>query len=664
PIGDDLGGGASSEQLIDDALAAHSIDAETALVYKVYAAFGDSRLPPQYRGDDSEAEDSDAVREAAAQFDSLSPEHQGNLAPFLLPPSAPGSWLDLQTVPQSGASYAAVVEWTTYTAAGGKVKVWAQDRYPGDAAKAQGIAAAMTGTIWDALIGLMGPAHTPITDQGLANNGGDSALDIYLVHMSDRGVTLPSDPARKCQIMPDYININSARPLGDATHPGLIQTATHEFFHAIQDTYPLATGCWAPEYAWFTEASAKWAEDYVYPDAQSEHPYASEFLDFGRPQLSLDDRYAAHEYGAYLFPFYLRWKLNQPQIVRFIWEAFATGKSLEAIDEITQLAGGFDTLWPEFALWNWNRDPIRHYKDLDELDDGAATVDGGAIAVSLGGAPSQTFEVSADVSYLAAAYHHFVFSDDSVHSVVFENTVAFYPHAKVQALTKVGGHWNEPEDWTEDVRKTFCRDTPDQRVEELVIIISYSNWEDQDAITPSEPPSLHANDSGCSKWFGVATATYHNTQIGDYTETATAQNVVFDRVPPPPGPYGWETFKTVSGSVKWEVSGTIGDCSLSGSVTAPVKDGDGFIQVSNYLVTPEDQRMYNGSAASEAVMPVTMACPDGPPVVFEWVKTLYSWFSTGGEQPVGQDGSRLIGQFDSTYNGTGDHYTWDFSAGR
>ena len=42
----------SSEELIDRALASGAIDTETALIYKVYAAFGDARLPSQYRGDE------------------------------------------------------------------------------------------------------------------------------------------------------------------------------------------------------------------------------------------------------------------------------------------------------------------------------------------------------------------------------------------------------------------------------------------------------------------------------------------------------------------------------------------------------------------------------------------------------------------------------------
>ena len=49
---------ATSYQLIDQALAAKHIDDETAHKYRVFAAFGDSRLPAAYRGHDRGLEES------------------------------------------------------------------------------------------------------------------------------------------------------------------------------------------------------------------------------------------------------------------------------------------------------------------------------------------------------------------------------------------------------------------------------------------------------------------------------------------------------------------------------------------------------------------------------------------------------------------------------
>lgn len=94
PIGEPL---ATSDELIEAALADGKISDEEATIYHVYAAFGDSRLPDEYRGAPSDLPDSDAAMMAAMKFNSLSPSAQEKLRPFLTPPNAPGSWTELPT---------------------------------------------------------------------------------------------------------------------------------------------------------------------------------------------------------------------------------------------------------------------------------------------------------------------------------------------------------------------------------------------------------------------------------------------------------------------------------------------------------------------------------------------------------------------------------------
>ncbi|HSP54934.1 MAG TPA: hypothetical protein VLS25_05040 [Dehalococcoidia bacterium] len=661
PIGDPLGPAPTSFDLIAAALAAHDIDDEEALLYRIYASFGDSRLPPQYKGDDSDVFENSAMGDLPDAWDALSQGTKDLLAPFLLTPAEPGSWFEQQGASVAAAAPAAT-DWATISPPTVKAKIWYHASHPADAVTAQKFADALESTIWPNLTQLMGRPPMPDCGAACPSGGGDDRFDIYLVSENVRSYVKWNTPdgAPACKKTPAVMVIRRNASLA---------TLAHEFLHGIQYAFNLAGPC--PEYRWFEEASAQWAMDYVYPSGPpggppNEEQLAAPYM-LDEPYMMLNYHDDRHEYGAYLFPFYLARMKGQPQIVGTMWQNFeTTADSLEAINDalLEHLLGGFEEVWPKVALYNWNRPPVDDYKTLDQLAKGADTVDGGIVAVTLGGASSRDFDVTTDVSYLSAFYHHFQFADDAVHSVVFDNVVADYPHGSVQALVKIGGAWKEPEDWTHDLQKTFCRDIESEHIEELVIIVSYSNWEDKDVMMPAENAVLHANDSGCSRWAGEATAAYHNAQIGDFTETATARNVVFERIPPEPGPIGWELFKAVSGTVKWEVSGYIGGCSLSGSVTVQVQDGDGILQVSNYVTTPEGDRMYNGSAASEAILPVTMACPDSPPVLLEWAKGLYSWFSTGGMQLVGQDGSRLVGQFDNMLGGSGEQYTWDLSAAK
>ncbi|MFQ5472653.1 MAG: hypothetical protein ACE5FA_07200, partial [Dehalococcoidia bacterium] len=96
-IGETVGPPPSSFDLIDQAVLDGSIDDETGLIYKVYTVFGDDRLPGQYKGDDSGGpKDSFIITDVQSQFDTLSPEAQAILRPFLIPPIYMGSWASPQ----------------------------------------------------------------------------------------------------------------------------------------------------------------------------------------------------------------------------------------------------------------------------------------------------------------------------------------------------------------------------------------------------------------------------------------------------------------------------------------------------------------------------------------------------------------------------------------
>ena len=457
-----------SHELIDRALASGAIDAETALIYKVYATFGDPRLPFQYRGDDRLVEDTRVLVQLVVEFDSLSPPTQALLAPFLLPPSAPGSWLELREGAMgSGAVTAAAVEWHSISTLNGKVKVWYEQRYTDtgmDDVKATGLVHALDSLIWDKLTGLMG--REPLSDIGQPNNGGDGKLDIYLVHIGDRGVT---SPHLACDNSPVHILVNSDRPLGDARTPGIIQTTAHELMHAIQFTYDVAEAC--SEYDWWAEASAKWAEDYVYPLANGEQPYAPPFLD--SPELPLENMSDNRHYGAYLLPFYLDRSLEGPGVVRQIWENDTASDSLTAINDA--VAGGFEETWPEFVVRNWNRPPVDDYKTWDELTAGAEPVLNSAIDVKLYGAPDGRFTMvtAARVEHLSALYYDYEFPDDNVRSVTFYNGFTFKLSWRQVTEAEAGAASGQTIAWTalppEQIKGA--------RVQALVKIAGSATWE-------------------------------------------------------------------------------------------------------------------------------------------------------------------------------------------
>ena len=90
----------TSSQLIDAAVKNGELDRDHALLYKVFAAFGNPRLPLKYKGDDSRTDDDHVLDEAAGRFWSLPRKMQRAIIPYFIPPYYIGS--KLGSVPRSG----------------------------------------------------------------------------------------------------------------------------------------------------------------------------------------------------------------------------------------------------------------------------------------------------------------------------------------------------------------------------------------------------------------------------------------------------------------------------------------------------------------------------------------------------------------------------------
>lgn len=679
PIGEEA---TSSQELIAAALEAGEITDEEATVYGVLAVFGDSRLPGEFRGTPDDLPDSDAAMLAAVKFEGMSQAAQDTLRPFLTPPYVEGSWLDLQTAGGAAAPAAtssptptiSPAEWTTFEAAGGKVKVWGRNAWPTEVLKAEDIAEAVTDSIWPSLITLMGAEHAPLSDAGYENNGGDGALDIYVVDIEGAlGLTVPyidipedpttGEPIGPCEMSPSYIQIEPDEPIGSAGEPGIVSTVAHEVFHAFQLSFDLYTNCWFPEYKWFMEASATWAEDHVYPAANAEHAAAGAYL--WNPATSLD--YAGilsfgHEYGAYLFPFFATRRYGPPDLVRTIWEGFTTANSLPAIDAALDPYGGIDRLWPEFVLHNWNGSTTSWYKDWDGLE-GGADLDSqfGEMVYPPGGGSPQELEGAFD--YLAARYYKVHFPSWSafpVRSVTFKNPMWQNPAINVQAIVKVADQWQPPEDSSGKEEVTFCRDEDEaKRMEQMILIISNSDWRTMQDVSPATPPTLEGSETGCSRWVGEATMDYHrDDDYGIYDRTAEATDLVFEAAVSASAA-DTQQLELKSGTLAWsfEAYSKIVGCAakFSGTFSATVGGS------SSLSVTPADNKMtYRGRASTQ--VSGEGECSVGS-ASYEYSFTgPETWFSTGPVTQISGDPAHLVGEYNYVEGIVTIHYTWDLRA--
>ncbi len=518
--------------LIDDAEKAGTINSETALLYRVYSSFADSRLPEQYRGDDGGVADSLYMSEVRDRFTTVSESAQSAVAPFLTPPSYRGSWAN--STRGEGVSTLATPppceffsdEWASIDSSNGLVRVWYRADLP-DAQRAAALVGRIDSTLWSKIAGLM--TKLPLSDLGVGCNGGNGRLDIYLVDA-------PSSHTiayKECDRAPRAAFILLKRTVPDAL-------AVHEIFHAFQFAYPLA-GCITDDnYRWWAESSAQWSQDFVIPADKTEQFPAPVFLNV--PEVPLDEKGVDHEYGAYLLPFYVYRKSGSANFVRAAWENSSSQPALEALDQA--LPGGFDAVWPEFAKYNWNREPFDDYTKWDGLTAKARPAGGAEVTVSV--APDFALNLALGLPRLSATYKHFKF-DDSARTIAFWNGVTTnlvlrdrplggrqYENdsassdqtkgAHITALIKLAGQW-KTEDWTNLSYMTYCRDLTAERIEELVLIISNSEFRSRDRKleAPGLRPVLWATNMGCWKWKGTA---QYSDEVGVTIDT----NVTWTRV--------------------------------------------------------------------------------------------------------------------------------------
>lgn len=602
----------TSFALIDQAETSGALDSETALLYRVYALFSDARLPAQYRGDDSRIEDSLYMAEARERFATLSPATQDALQPFLVPPVYAGSWANPAAssvsplaTPPSCDSFSD--KWGFVETSNNLVRIWYRLDLPGDAVQAVSLIDTIDTIIWPKLSGLM-PNHLPLSDLGQTCNGGNGRLDIYISDVA-RSKAIPYSG---CKQSPVFILLQRNADI----------LVPHEIFHAFQFSFPLNGCITAAKYRWWAEASAQWAEDFVFPKDQHEQNKAPSLL--GVPEQPLDLINDDHEYGAYLLPFFVHRKTGNADFVRVAWEKCASQPALEALDQA--MAGGFEAVWPEFARANWNRwadwnpKPIEDYVTWDKLHDQAKPAGGASLHVSLAGRMDAEQELTVDLPRLSATYKYFKFPDDTTRTVAFWNGVTsklslkdipaigvqYQPDpatddekkgARVQALIKLKGQEWQVADWTNLPYVTFCRDMLAERIDELVLIISNSEFKDRERKLkpPDMAPVLWASNMGCWQWKGTATL---NAVSPDGSGMRISTNATWTRPDASQGP-PFVLYKA-EGTQNWSISGA-----CSGSGTLPILPEFSFLFTYNF--TPSQgsfHRTYAGQAADPRLVPV------------------------------------------------------------
>ena len=647
-------------QLIDGAVVKGEIDAETALLYKVYAFFGDPSLPAAYTGTRPGEHDHGFLREVVDQWSTLSPATQQLLAAYLAPPTYAGSWFAGGSAARGTRPERTMAGWTQIPTARSIVWYRAADA---NAETAANNLAAEIENIWTKETNLM--QRDPIPDAGVADNGGNGKLDIYVLpsfrddpdnpQVDDAvGVTVPYPGDGP---VPAYILIRASYA---STIEGARDVLAHEFFHIIAFAYPYKIP--SENYLWMNEATATWMEDYVYPTQINnlEQSFALDYLHDGY-QRALDYP-SDHGYSEYIFFFYLA-RAYTPALNSGIWSNVPVMESWQAIDAV--IPGGLKERWPAFALDCWNKPAVDFFKQWDGLP----------YALLTGNAVPQVLQVRTDGSatlpsrsleHLAMSYAYFSTDTDVIRRVEFQTQPLAQPspYAKTQAWIKLADGTTRVEDWTSKDRVVFCRDKASEKITDVLVLYTNSNPDPTSDDIVWNEGKINYDSIGCG-YHGTVNGTSHYENSA-YTkdETIDATEATFVQASD-----STSAFYAARYTIRYQATERTKDiftgewCTetigpVTRTINCSVCDGG------DLLITPTGPNAgYYSALVSAGIenVPVTNPCPRGTPpgaIAVQWWNTQY------GQYKANSDGS-LTGTF-TGYAVPGDPtserftYTWSF----
>jgi hypothetical protein len=250
------------------------------------------------------------------------------------------------------------------------------------------------------------------------------------------------------------------------------------------------------------------------------------------------------------------------------------------------------------------------------------------------------------------------------------------PGVKVQGLFPIEGDdgW-QLEDWTDRPHVSFCRDVAAERIAELVVIISNSEYFPRDdwAEQEDEPCQIQVSQLGCWRYKGQATSLMKGQgSSGSFEDTQKVTDALFERAPNeahPNIPYPYLTFRVIGGQYHHEYTlrndeGCYGHAVDDGTLGA----GQGLNNLWTLpgVISGKSLGRYLGYANSNRGMTVHVTCPKGsgsvPVYALNWFEPSVLGQLLEKSYTVGALGE-LKG--DDKYPDTGDKteisYTWNLT---
>ncbi|MFH1292305.1 MAG: DUF6055 domain-containing protein [bacterium] len=488
--------GINSLDLIEQDYKNGNMDLETSLLAKAQFVFEDENLDKKYAGGDVLFEPGAVFYDIKKNHGQLSETAKKHLEQYLKRPDDPDSYLSKIYTEQASQSQAGFKLIDTAQAddrpsaygkflvtADKKIKVWYPEitvqqgktsnkvsLYEEQAKQiVKDLDASKAYTLFNLLFKL-----DPPTD---GKNGGDDKVDIYLVNSSNKNLKIPGGFKALGVNMPDLAGDSSYILINASLSDNLLKaTVAHELFHVFQHIYPF-------DYQeagdlWWLEATAVWAEEYAYPSLNTEHEYVESFIK--SPEQKLIKVGGEHEYGAYLFPFYLT-EIYSDDVIEKIFKGMDVYSSaLLSIN--ANISGGLKKNWKEFTLWNYNKTPVNYYEQKDGSGKFPGFSSGDDVSWEL---IKDANPMQISIKQMKALSSQVIdvqnnITNKKIKRIDFTGLNDFndQSYSGVKAIIYTGKGQSYVEDWSDKNIRSFCLEKPGQDILNVVLIFNNALTDD------------------------------------------------------------------------------------------------------------------------------------------------------------------------------------------
>lgn len=484
----------SSYELIEEDLKAGKLDKEKALVYEVYSIFEQEKLPKKYRSEVNLPSGTPILVKVRRNWDSLSEKTKQELEPYFvnfldprffynqkkrktsfLEPSLAYAeeTLDIGGI-REAQDIIKILNLSYQDSANGKVRIWFNRASETERRQASWILDSLNEHgVWDKEVALMG--REVKSDNGRIGN--DNKLDIYILPISAMGLAIPGPVVNKKTYSLIVIKKGQSKKKTQ-------NTLAHELFHALQFNINIEIE------NWWSESTATWIEDYIYPDYDLEHIYLPNY--FGNIEKGLKFQNGRFEYGAYVWSLFLQQNYGA-QIVGKIWQYCQNNVVEDAFLANLGEQEGFRDAFKKYALWLYNKPPVRKFLDGNKPNKFLpatpvmnlhyiAGVDRGIVDVG-------------EIYPLGVKIFTFdVLDKEEVRSIYFKFSPLIAEKMVFWVIKKIKDEEKVVEDWENTAEKSFCFDLEEEDLEEITFIFGNPTFFDRFAVSDI---SYEANKYGC-----------------------------------------------------------------------------------------------------------------------------------------------------------------------